>query len=71
MVEIILKNNPDKNKIKALILFLKALNIEAELKKIPKTGIKGKSKFTLSTGIWKDYSIDDDKLREQAWNRNK
>ena len=71
MVEIILKNNPDKSKMKALILFLKALNIDAELKKIPKAGIKGKSTFTLSTGIWKDYSIDADKLREQAWNRNK
>jgi hypothetical protein len=71
MVEIILKNNPDKNKMKALILFLKALNIDAELKKKPKAGSKSTSAFTLSTGIWKDYSIDADKLREQAWNRNK
>ncbi len=69
MVEIILKSNVDKSKMDALILFLKALNIDAELKKIPKVGNKGKSEFTFSAGIWKDYSIDADKLRQQAWRK--
>ena len=59
------------SKMDALILFLKALNIDAELKKIPKAVTKDKSAFTLSAGIWKDYSIDFDNLREQAWNRKK
>ncbi|HXS57374.1 MAG TPA: hypothetical protein VN726_14685 [Hanamia sp.] len=71
MIEIILKNNVDKSKMDALILFLKALNIDAELKKIPKAVTKSKPSFTLSAGIWKDYSIDANKLRQQAWNRNK
>ena len=71
MVEIILKNNVEKNKIDALLQFLKSWNIDAEIKKTTKPGTKKKTEFSLSAGIWKDYTIDAGELRKQAWNRSK
>jgi len=71
MVEIILKNNVEKNKIDALLEFLKSWNIDAEVKNHTLTDTKKKTGFSLSAGIWKDYIIDGGELRTQAWNRNK
>jgi hypothetical protein len=71
MIEIILKNNLEKNKIEALLHFLKSWNIDAEVKKVSEPVVNEKSEFSLSAGIWKDYTIDADKLRQQAWDRNK
>ena len=71
MVEIILKNNIEKSKIDALLQFLKSWNIDAELKKNVRPVVREKADFSLSAGIWKNYSIDASELRKQAWNRNK
>ena len=71
MVEIILKDNIEKSKIDALLQFLKSWNIDAELKKNTTTSIREKVDFSLSAGIWKDYTIDANELRNQAWKRNK
>ncbi len=71
MVEIILKNNVEKNKIDALLQFLKLWKIDAEIKKVSEPADKEKTPFSLSAGIWKDYKIDAAKLRKQAWKRNK
>lgn len=71
MVEIILKNNIDKDKIEALLQFLKSLNIEATLKKDTFFEKRKKVEFTLSEGLWEDYPIDGKELREKSWERNK
>lgn len=71
MVEIILKNNIGKDKIEALLQFLKSLNIEALVKKDNLLEEREKAEFSLSTGIWKDYSIDGNELRKQSWVRSK
>lgn len=70
MQQIILKKDIDQTQMDALLNLLKSLNIEAEIK----TSLivtKKKSDFSLSTGIWKDYNINAEDLRIQAWNRNK
>ncbi|MEO7316253.1 MAG: hypothetical protein ABIW47_13780 [Ginsengibacter sp.] len=71
MVEIILKNNIDKDKIEALLQFLKSLNIEAMIKNDDLFEERKKADFTISSGLWKDYSIDGNQLRKQSWERNK
>lgn len=71
MVEIILKNNIEKSKIDTLLQLFKSWNIDAEVKKNEEPVIRKKAKFSLSAGIWKNYSIDTGELRKQAWNRNK
>ena len=67
MVEIILKNNINKSKIKALLEFLKLMNIDAELKGNARPIKKKKNAFSLSVGIWNDYKISAIELRTQAW----
>lgn len=69
MTEIILKDDLDPNKLIALIEFFKSQNIEAEIKNRKVQSKKRKSDFTLSFGIWKDYMIDSNELRKQAWNK--
>ncbi len=71
MVEIILKSDIEERKIEALLQFLKSWNIDAELKRNAEPVVRKKSGFSLSAGIWKNYSIDAKELRKQAWNRNK
>jgi hypothetical protein len=70
MQQLILKNDLDKNKIDALLHFLKSWNIDAELKTTT-TSAKKSNIFSLSAGIWEGYDIDGVELRKQAWNRNK
>jgi hypothetical protein len=70
MTEIILKNNIDKNKIDALLSFLKSWGLDAEIRTSNVTANKKSKKFTLSAGIWKDYNVSADNLRKQAWQRN-
>ncbi len=69
MTEIILKKELDKTKLKALLAFLKSWGIEAEIKKQTPVKSTNNSEFTLSAGIWSDYQIQSDKLREEAWKR--
>ena len=71
MVEIILKTDVEKNKIDALLQFLKSWNIDAEVRMNTRDTTKKKTGFSLSAGIWKDYNIDAAELRKQAWNRNR
>lgn len=71
MIELILKSDISQNKIDALLHFLKSWDIEAELKTTAPLKAKKKTNFSLSAGIWTDYSIEANHLRQQAWNRNK
>jgi len=70
MQQLILKKDIEQTKMDALLYFLKSWNIEAELITSPIV-VKNKTDFSLSAGLWKDYTIDANELRTQAWNRNK
>lgn len=69
MQEIILKKNISKSKMDALLKFLKSWDIEAELKTKEVTASNVKSEFSLSAGIWKDYDIEANQLRKEAWGK--
>jgi hypothetical protein len=70
MQQLILIKNIEQTKLDALLYFLKSLNIEAELKNRPASA-KKKTKFSLSAGMWEDYTINASELRSKAWSRNK
>ena len=69
MVELILKNDVKKEKMDALIHFLKIWDIDIEIKNVPKAKKEnGKNKeFSLAAGMWKDYDINAKELRKKAW----
>lgn len=68
MTEIILKNDIGKERLKALIDFLKSWNIDAEVKSDPEfVKPKSESNYSLAEGMWKDYEIDANGLRKEAW----
>lgn len=68
MIQLILKDNIEKSKIDALLNFLRSWDINVELKSTRPVTAKKHTAFSLSAGIWKDYFIDSDALRKQAWN---
>jgi len=70
MVELILKNEIKKEKMDALLHFLKVWDIDIEIKNTPKARNDNKD-FSLSAGIWKDYDIDATELRKRAWKLSK
>jgi hypothetical protein len=68
MTKIILKNDISKERLKALIDFLKSWNIDAEVKtEISTAKTESPKKFTLAEGMWKDYEISANDLRKEAW----
>lgn len=69
MIHLVLKDDIDKAKLDALLFFLKSWNIEVELQRSSSTDPKEESAFSLSVGLWEDYPIDANKLRQQTWNR--
>ncbi|TCD27110.1 hypothetical protein EZ456_11360 [Pedobacter psychrodurus] len=69
MTEIILKDNVEQNKIDALLAFLKSWDIDAELRTTSSKKSTKTTKFSLSKGIWSDYSVNSAELRDKAWNR--
>ncbi len=74
MTELILKQDIDDNKMKALLEFLKSWGIDVELKINSDRAVnvrKKKKEFSLSVGLWDDYQINSSELRSQAWERNK
>jgi len=74
MTELVLKQDIDDNKMKALLEFLKSWGIDVEIKtKIDKAVkvTKNRDAFSLSAGLWEDYQINSSELRTKAWQRNK
>jgi len=69
MTQLIFKNDLEKNKLDALLHFLKTWNIDAELKTNSQKVIKKQNNFSLAAGLWKDYSMDAKELRAKSWNR--
>ena len=70
MTELVLKTDIKKEKMDALLHFLKSWDINVEVRNEPKSKSKNNA-FTLSAGIWKDYDIDATELRKQAWKMTK
>jgi hypothetical protein len=70
MVEIILKNKITKHRMEALTKLLKSWNIDAEMKETKVIKRKSETNFSLSKGIWKDFNIDANQLRNKAWKLN-
>ena len=69
MTEIILKDDVEQSKIDALLFFLKSSNIDAEVKITDVKKIQKSSAFSLAKGIWRDYNVDANELRDKAWKR--
>jgi len=71
MVQLIFKNDIEQSKLDALLCFLKSWNIDAELKTTTVEVAKKKSAFSLTVGLWQDYDINANELRNRAWSRTK
>jgi hypothetical protein len=69
MTEIILKDDLEQDKIDALLFFLKSWDINVELRITEKKKTKKTGEFSLSKGIWSDYKITSEVLRDKAWKR--
>jgi hypothetical protein len=69
MTEIILKDKIEQGKIDALLNFLKSLDIDAELRTIDVQKSTEAIAFSLAKGIWSNYEINSQELREKAWKR--
>jgi molybdenum cofactor biosynthesis enzyme MoaA len=69
MTAIILKNNVEQRKIDALLNFLKSWDIDAELRTTDKMESSEAVEFSLSRGIWSDYDVNAEELRDKAWKR--
>ena len=70
MTELILKKDIDDTKMNALLAFLKSWGIEVELKKSHSSSIGKSAEFSLSSGLWSDYNVDGNELRNNSWKRN-
>lgn len=69
-MHLVLKSEITKDKLNAIIAFLKAWNIEAELVDDKYENANHSdihSDITKNAGMWQDYDIDAKKLRESAW----
>lgn len=67
MIEIIFKNKINKHKMETLLELLKSWNIDAEIKESKENKRPTNSSFTLSKGMWKDFDVDANQLRKEAW----
>jgi hypothetical protein len=66
MTQITFKTELDKNKMEALLHFLRSWGIEAEVKSSLSSQSEDNSDFPLTVGLWKDRDIDAKKLRMKA-----
>ena len=68
MVELVLKSDVKKEKMEALLYFLKSWDIDVEIKNTHRSKtMENNNDLSLSVGVWKDYDIDATELRKQAW----
>jgi len=67
MTELILKNRVSRKKLDSILYYLKALNVDAEVKNLTQKKVIKKDPFAESFGMWADRDIDGETLRKQAW----
>jgi len=68
MTYITLKNSIDNSQLSLLLKLLDSWKIEAEVTEDCKAEKKNiLNLFSKTRGMWKDYDIDGDRLRNEAW----
>ena len=69
MIELILKNRVDRQRLNSIVIFLKSWGIDAEIKTITTPKIKVEKPFSQSFGMWEARDIDIKKIRKKAYER--
>jgi len=68
MTQIILQNSIDNIQMNVLMGLFNSWNVNVEIKNEKESESKSFSQlFSKTRGMWKDYDIDGDKLRNEAW----
>ena len=68
MTQIVLRNSIDAVQMSALMKLFDSWNVIVEIKEEKKLEKKSFSQlFPKTRGMWEDYDIDGDKLRNEAW----
>jgi hypothetical protein len=68
MTQIVLKNSIDTTQMSVLTRLFDSWNVAVEFKEEKKPETKTFAQlFSKTRGMWKDYDIDGDKLRNEAW----
>jgi len=71
MTQIVLKNSIDSIQMGALMKLFDSWNVTVEVTEEKKPKNKSFSQlFSKTRGMWKDYDIDGNKLRNEAWGIN-
>ena len=71
MTRIILKNSVDNTQMSVLMGLFDSWNVKVEITDEKKLENKSFSQlFSKTRGMWQDYDIDGDKLRNEAWGIN-
>ena len=71
MTQILLHNSIDNMQMNVLMGLFNSWNVDAVIKDEKKSEKKSFSQlFSKTRGMWKDYDIDGDKLRNEAWGLN-
>ena len=72
MTQIILHNSIDNMQMNVLLGLFNSWNVNAEITNENKSEKKNFTQlFSKTRGMWKDYDIDGDRLRNEAWGINK
>ena len=68
MTQIVLRNSIDTMQMSALMNLFDSWNVTVEIKEEKKPETKNLSQlFSKSRGMWADYDIDGNRLRNEAW----
>jgi len=71
MTQIILKNNVDKIQMSVLMRLFESWDVNVEITNEKNLENKSFSQlFSKTRGMWQDYDIDGNKLRNEAWGIN-
>ena len=71
MTQIVLRNSIDAVQMNILKGLFDSWNVAVEIREEKKTETKRFSQlFSKTRGMWKDYDIDANKLRNEAWGIN-
>ena len=72
MTQILLQNSIDNMQMNVLMGLFNSWNVDVVVTEEKKSEKKSFSQlFARTRGMWKDYDIDGDKLRNEAWGINK
>jgi hypothetical protein len=67
MTELVLKSKIHKKKLDSIVFFLKAWDIDVEVKSTATKRSNSLDPFAEVRGIWAERNMDAKELRKQAW----